>query len=147
MYPLFLTPLSNTQDGTFLYTEPQSVVGFWWALEDCTTTNGCLWAVPGSHTQGVQRRFRRRGDGEAGTEFDPPEPPAPFDLTGAVPLDVKCGALVLLHHALVHYSAANKSGASRHAYSMHVVEGAGGTVYPKDNWLQRPEGDSFRELP
>lgn len=37
------------QDGTFLYTEPQSVTGFWWALEDCTLTNGCLWAVPGSH--------------------------------------------------------------------------------------------------
>lgn len=134
------------QDGTFLYTEPQSVVGFWWALEDCTTTNGCLWAVPGSHTQGVTRRFRRRADGQ-GTEFDPPEAPAPFDLTGAVPLEVKRGALVLLHHALVHYSAENRSGASRHAYSVHVVEGAAGTVYPKDNWLQRPAGDPFRELP
>lgn len=24
------------QDGAFLYTEPQSVLGFWWALEECT---------------------------------------------------------------------------------------------------------------
>ena len=37
------------QDGTFLYTEPQSVTGLWWALEDATLENGCLWAVPGSH--------------------------------------------------------------------------------------------------
>ena len=39
------------QDGTFLYTKPQSCVGFWWALEDCTVNNGCLWAVPNSHTR------------------------------------------------------------------------------------------------
>jgi hypothetical protein len=39
----------RVQDGTFLYTAPQSCLGFWWALEDCTTVNGCLWGVPGSH--------------------------------------------------------------------------------------------------
>lgn len=37
------------QDGAFLYTEPQSVLGFWWPLDDCKTTNGCLWALPKSH--------------------------------------------------------------------------------------------------
>mgnify|MGYP005993194937 CR=1 FL=1 len=35
------------QDGTFLYTEPQSVLGFWWPLDACSLSNGCLWAVPG----------------------------------------------------------------------------------------------------
>ena len=43
---------------------------------------------------------------------------AEFDLTGAVPLEVKAGTLVLLHHALVHYSAPNTSSKSRHAYSV-----------------------------
>ena len=137
---------ASPQDGTFLYTEPQSVVGFWWALEDCTTTNGCLWAVPGSHTAGVPRRFRRAADG-AGTEFHPPEAPVAWDLTGAVPLEVPAGSLVLLHHALVHFSRENRSAASRHAYSVHVVEGGKGTVYPGDNWLQRPPEMPFRELP
>jgi len=28
------------QDGAFLYTRPQSVVGLWWALDDCTLDNG-----------------------------------------------------------------------------------------------------------
>lgn len=37
------------QDSTFLYTTPPSVVGYWLALEDATKTNGCLWAIPGSH--------------------------------------------------------------------------------------------------
>ena len=35
------------------------MVGYWWALEDCTLSNGCLWAVPGSHRRVVKRRFKR----------------------------------------------------------------------------------------
>ena len=70
---------------------------------------------------------------------------AEFDLTGAVPLEVKAGTLVLLHHALVHYSAPNTSSKSRHAYSVHVIEGADGTTYLPDNWLQRES--PFNPLP
>ncbi len=134
------------QDGTFLYTEPQSVVGFWWALEDCSETNGCLWAVPGSHRAGVARRFKRKAGGEGGTEFEPATP-VEWDLGGAVPLVIPAGSLVLLHYALVHFSLENASTASRHAYSVHVVEGAESTVYPKDNWLQRGADLPFRTLP
>jgi phytanoyl-CoA hydroxylase len=43
-------------DGCFLFTVPQTVVGLWWPLEDCTESNGCLWVVPGSHAAGVARR-------------------------------------------------------------------------------------------
>ncbi|CAM9642201.1 unnamed protein product [Ectocarpus fasciculatus] len=133
------------QDGAFLYTEPQSVVGYWWALEDCTLSNGCLWAVPGSHRRVVKRRFKRSSTGE-GCEFEPPEAEA-FDVEGAVPLEVKAGTLILLHHSVVHYSEANTSEKSRHAYSIHVVEGKDGFRYPEDNWLQRPGETPFQELP
>ena len=61
----------------------------------------------------------------------------------ALSLQVKAGTLVLLHHSLVHYSAPNKSETSRHAYSIHVVEGSEGHVYPKDDWLQRPSDTPF----
>src|SRR5215212_457835 len=37
------------QDSTFLYTEPTDIVGLWFALEDATIENGCLWAIPGGH--------------------------------------------------------------------------------------------------
>lgn len=37
------------QDSTFLYTEPLSARGFWFALEDCTAQNGALSFAPGSH--------------------------------------------------------------------------------------------------
>jgi phytanoyl-CoA hydroxylase len=128
-------------DGTFLYTRPQTVVGFWWPLEDCTTSNGCLWAVPGSHSRPVMRRFKRNAAGD-GTEFEPPEEES-FDVEGAVPLLTPAGSLVLLHHALVHFSHANTSELSRYAYSIHVVDGT--AEWPRDNWLQRSHG-SFPAL-
>ena len=34
--------VTSHQDSTFLYTEPQSCVGFWLALEDATVENGCM---------------------------------------------------------------------------------------------------------
>ncbi len=51
-----------------------------------------------------------------------------------VPLEVPSGSLVLLHGANVHFSYSNTSPQSRHAYSMHVIEGAPGTNYLPDNW-------------
>lgn len=43
-------PLSHAwlQDSSFIHTSPLSCVGLWWALEDCTKDNGCLWAMPGA---------------------------------------------------------------------------------------------------
>ena len=79
---------------------------------------------------------------ELAAEFLPPEEGVPFDCAGAVPLEIAAGSLVLLHAALVHFSEANLSDQGRHAYSIHVVEGAEGTTYLGDNWLQRPEGPS-----
>jgi phytanoyl-CoA hydroxylase len=35
-------------DNTYLFTNPLSCIGFWLALHDATTENGCLWGVPGS---------------------------------------------------------------------------------------------------
>lgn len=50
------------QDGTFLYTEPVSTVGFWIALDDATAQNGCLQFIKGSHKSGVHRRYIRNPD-------------------------------------------------------------------------------------
>lgn len=47
------------QDSTFLYTSPDSLVGFWIALDDATTENGCLWSIPRSHKTGVHKRLIR----------------------------------------------------------------------------------------
>ncbi len=47
------------QDGTYLYTEPNTLYGFWIPLEDATEENGCLWFIPGSHKNKIERRFKR----------------------------------------------------------------------------------------
>src|SRR5215207_1919124 len=120
------------QDATFLYTEPACVTGLWFALEDATQENGCLWAIPGGHRAGLKKRFVRRADG--GTRFEHyGEPAWPEELL--VPLEVAQGALIVLHGLLPHMSRANRSPRSRHAYSVHVVDAD--CRYPEDNWLRR----------
>ncbi|HEV2707077.1 MAG TPA: phytanoyl-CoA dioxygenase family protein [Pyrinomonadaceae bacterium] len=120
------------QDNTFLYTEPPSVVGLWFALEDATRENGCLWAIPGGHRTPLRSRFLRAAAG--GTRFLKLDE-TPFALERLVPLEVREGTLIVLHGSLPHLSKANRSARSRHAYTLHVVEGE--ARYPQDNWLQR----------
>ncbi|MBT8449661.1 MAG: phytanoyl-CoA dioxygenase family protein, partial [Gammaproteobacteria bacterium] len=43
------------QDSPFLWTEPQSCIGLWFALEDATLENGCLWGLPGQHKEAAPR--------------------------------------------------------------------------------------------
>jgi phytanoyl-CoA hydroxylase len=120
------------QDATFLYTEPLSVTGLWFALEDATLENGCLWALAGGHKLGLKSRFLRAEGG--GTRFETYDE-RPWPDEGLVPLEVKKGALVLLDGLLPHLSRANRSPRSRHAYTLHVVEAD--ARYPEDNWLRR----------
>ncbi len=120
------------QDGSFLYTVPQSVTGFWFALEEATLENGCLWALPGEHTRGLRSRFRWI-DGRLQTEALPGA--LDFDDTAKTPLEVPAGTLVVLNGLLPHYSAANHSADSRYAYTFHTISAS--AQYPKDNWLQR----------
>ena len=120
------------QDGSFLYTVPQSVTGFWFALEEATLENGCLWALPGEHVRGLRSRFRRI-NGRLQTEALSGAPD--FDDTAKTPLEVPAGTLVVLNGLLPHYSAANHSADSRYAYTFHTISAA--AQYPKDNWLQR----------
>ena len=47
------------QDATFLYTDPMTVTGFWFAIEDATLENGCLWAAPGGHRGPLRKVFKR----------------------------------------------------------------------------------------
>ena len=44
------------QDATFLFVEPLRMVGLWFALEDASVENGCLWVIPGGHKHGLKSR-------------------------------------------------------------------------------------------
>ena len=121
-------------DHTYLWTEPRSVVGFWFAIDDATRENGCMWAVPGGHRLPVRSRSRLN-DSRTTTVTDVLDP-EPYPLDNLVCLEAKRGTLVLLDGAVPHLSAANTSDKPRHAYTIHAIDGA--TRYLDDNWLQRP---------
>ncbi|QGZ39450.1 phytanoyl-CoA hydroxylase [Pseudoduganella flava] len=120
------------QDATYFDTDPISVTTFWFALEDATLDNGCLWAEPGGHRTPLRERFVRNGDDIKVEKLD--DTPWPNDSTAA-PLECKAGALVCFHGLLPHYSAPNRSPVSRHAYTLHVTDGQ--TRYSPRNWIQR----------
>lgn len=135
------------QDATFLYTDPIGVTGFWFALEDATLDNGCLWAAPGGHRTGLRQLFKRSGamTDDDGTEFEMLDPtPLPTPPDELVPLEVPAGTLVILDGQLPHWSDANRSGRSRHAYTVHCISGT--ADYPSWNWLQRRADRPLRRL-
>jgi phytanoyl-CoA hydroxylase len=108
------------------------MVGLWFALEDATEENGCLWAVPGGHRAGLQSLFVRNPDDTTTlrTLGD-----VTWEGAGLVPLPVKKGAVIVLDGLVPHLSKQNESLKSRHAYTLHAVSGEG--VYPTTNWLRR----------
>lgn len=120
------------QDSSFLYTEPESCIGFWFALEDATIENGCLWAKPGGHKTNLRSWFRRKEGG--GTEMITLDE-APYVIDDMVPLEVKKGTCIVLNGLLPHYSLPNTSGKSRQAYAIHTINSK--ADYPATNWLQR----------
>ncbi|KAB8206250.1 hypothetical protein BDV34DRAFT_194061 [Aspergillus parasiticus] len=155
------------RDSEFLYTDPPSAVGWWFALQDAGPGNATLGMYPASHRGRaggrVKRRFVRRVNGEGavvGTEFvenDGPGLPRGMEEEeeeGLGPkeedvevLEVKAGSLVLIHGNVLHKSEKNTSERSRFAYTFHVIEGAEGWKYDERNWLQPPEnGEGFSKL-
>lgn len=128
-------------DSTFLYTKPLSALGFWFALEQCTTNNGCLSFVPGSHkVNKIGKRLVRvegggtkivkleKGDGEGGEEEKD------WENDNWVSAECEAGDLVLIHGSVIHRSEKNLSQKSRFIYTFHMIEGAPGTVWDEKNW-------------
>ncbi|TGO24910.1 hypothetical protein BPAE_0092g00290 [Botrytis paeoniae] len=148
------------QDGCSGFTNPSSCTTFWYALEDCSTENGCLAVAPGSHrVQPITRRCITNGSGQP--VFADLEKPVYADIEGVddstLPkknekgefeykkLEVKAGTLILMHGNLMHKSEANQSSKSRVAFNFGVVEGEHGWL--EDNYLQPYEGTTeFEKL-
>lgn len=128
------------QDATYIRTQPNSCLGFWVALEDATEENGCLWGIPGGHTGADQPKslFVRDCNTTSATILDD----TPYDETRRVALPAPKGTVLVFGGLFPHMSAANRSGKSRHAFTLHVIDGA--AHYPADNWLQRPTDMPFR---
>ncbi len=126
------------QDSTYLFVKDQPVTGLWFALEDATIENGCLWAIPGGHRTSLKSRMLRKSDNQIKLEtYDE----TPWNLNAMVPLEVPRGSLIVLHGLLPHMSKENTSEKSRHAYALHVI--SSNFEYATENWLQRSGENPF----
>ncbi len=121
------------QDATFLHTDPVSVTGFWFALEDADIDNGCLVALAGGHQGPLAERFHYAGDDLRMDSLAAPQ----WNEDDLVALEAPAGTLVVLHGLLPHGSAPNLSDRSRQAFALHVYDRR--TRWSADNWLRRSE--------
>ncbi|KAF3198389.1 hypothetical protein TWF106_004613 [Orbilia oligospora] len=151
--------VGSHQDSPFLFTNPPSAMGFWYALEDCTITNGCLGFIPASHKYSpITNRLVRINGGADGTGFENIPETWPADVPAPHPTqeereklaeekkyqlaEVKAGTLVLIHGSVLHKSERNRSLNSRWIYTFHMIEGE--YEYDAKNWLQPSEGGFSR---
>ncbi|KAI5481258.1 hypothetical protein MNV49_004878 [Pseudohyphozyma bogoriensis] len=138
-------------DSTFLYTKPLSAIGFWFALEQCTKTNGCLSFLPGSHkTNVINKRLVRIDGGKSGTKIVPieveggKENPNWDAVEGWKEAKCEAGDLVIIHGSVVHRSEKNLSDKSRFIYTFHMIEGE--AEWDELNWLQPTPEMPFTKL-
>lgn len=120
------------QDATYFFTAPQSVVTFWFAIEDATVQNGCLQVDKQGANFPLKEQFKRFKDDT--TELKRLENIEWPDNERALPLEVKAGSLVAFNGALPHFSEANRSDKSRHAFTLHITSAK--AQYNKHNWLR-----------
>lgn len=121
------------QDSTFLMAKPNTLIGLWFALDDATEENGCLWALPGAHTRATENFYVRENDELVFKE----NCKADWDMGALVPLEVKKGSLIVLHGNLPHMSHENRSPHPRHAYTLHLIDA--NSQFLPENWLQRAQ--------
>jgi len=128
------------QDGSYLISEPASVMGIWIAIEDANRDNGCLWVQPGGHRSKLREVYEvdwQNRDGVLSKRDNTPWPTS----DDAIAVEVPLGSVVLFHDHMPHYSSQNLSEHSRHAFTLHVAEQS--SHWSEKNWLQRPTLGNF----
>jgi phytanoyl-CoA hydroxylase len=120
------------QDASYFYTDPITVLTFWFAVEDATVENGCIQIDGSGQTYPLKEQFKRYQDNSTElVQLNPISWPADSE---ALPLEVKRGTLIVFNGLLPHFSAPNVSHKSRHAFTLHMT--CATSVYADENWLQ-----------
>jgi ectoine hydroxylase-related dioxygenase (phytanoyl-CoA dioxygenase family) len=104
------------QDSVYFPFEPaRPVVGVWLAVTDATLENGCLHVLPGSQREAIATHVpdRREGANYGYVEI------VDHDMTGATPVLMTAGDLLVFDSHLMHRSTDNVSDGSRAAMVFH----------------------------
>ena len=120
------------QDSSYIYTEPESCVGFWFAIDDASLDNACMEFIPGAHKGPLKQRNYRVSAHRLVTET---HDDTPWPAHRLLPAEAPAGTLAIFDGRAPHRSGPNRSDKPRHAYTLHVIDQR--CRYPAENWLQR----------
>jgi ectoine hydroxylase-related dioxygenase (phytanoyl-CoA dioxygenase family) len=117
------------QDAFYFPFDRGPQVGAWLAITSATRDNGPLWVLPGSHREPVHAVVpdRRAHANAAYVEI------VDHDMTGAFPVLMEAGDLLLFHSHLMHCSSDNESHQKRAAMVTHYGE-AGTVDQSRERW-------------
>ena len=123
------------QDAFYFPFDRGPQVGVWLAVTEATLANGCLHVVPGSHLEPVHEHLldRRPNANQGYVEI------LDHDMSGARPVTMAPGDLLIFHSHLKHRSKDNNTSAIRAAMVYHF--GERGTVdlaehpAPINDWM------------
>ena len=130
------------QDSFYFPFDQSPQVGLWLAVTEATLDNGCLWVLPGSHGQPVHDHVPdRRPNANIGyTEI------VDHDFSGAEPVRMAPGDLLVFHSHLMHSSCDNGSDTLRAAMVYHLASHGTAdlseTPPPVNDWLCLPDARS-----
>jgi len=106
------------QDQRYLRVEPGTCMAAWLALDDCTSENGCLQVVPGTHTIDILCPVTS-DRAKSFTRETVPVPPG-YEVKD---LHMKAGDVVFFNGQLVHGSGPNESNGFRRILVGHYIVG------------------------
>jgi phytanoyl-CoA hydroxylase len=106
------------QDALYFPFDRRPQVGLWLAVSEATLENGVLHVLPGSHREPLHEHVRdRRPNANYGyMEI------VDHDMTGAIPVLMQPGDLLVFHCLLMHCSRDNVSQGRRAAMVYHCAE-------------------------
>lgn len=109
--PFTNQPTPWHQDAAYWIDLPdRRALSIWFAIDDATLDNGCMWYTPGSHKLNLREHYQIDGKGALQcTGFE----------EGSKPVPINSGSCVIHHGHTLHYSRGNSTGGHRRAFILN----------------------------
>ena len=117
------------QDAFYFPFDREPQVGVWLAITASTLANGPLWVLPGSHRDPVHKAVPDRREHANLGYFEIVD----RDVSGAVPVLMEPGDLLVFHSHLMHRSTDNEATRERAAMVFHYAQ-AGTLDQSQEKW-------------